>query len=305
MNAGQLLQQANQLKRLGQLDEAIALYYQAIEINSQFSWTYYELGDALAKQGKLEEANIEFNKALKLNNILGGLIKRHSNFDLLHESVADYNHIISQIFPENPYNGFDFQQYTEDLQSWNGRHEVFAQVIHEIKPKIIIEVGVWKGQSTIHMAEIAKEVDPTVVAISIDTFLGSPEHWEVNSPENYQASLQLKHGYPRLYYQFIANVMWKGLENIVVPLPQTSVNAAIMLKKLGIKGNILHIDAGHDFENVYSDLVNYWDLVAEGGVLIGDDFMPSWPEVEKAVRHFCSERNLEFSVNVPKYLIYK
>lgn len=78
-----------------------------------------------------------------------------------------------------------------------------------------------------------------------------------------------------------------------------------MLKKLGIKGNILYIDVGYDFENVYLDLVNYWDLVVEGGVLIGDDFMFSWLEVEKVVRYFCFECNFEFSVNVFKYLIYK
>ena len=33
MSVGRLLKQANQLKRMGKLDEAIALYRQAIEIN--------------------------------------------------------------------------------------------------------------------------------------------------------------------------------------------------------------------------------------------------------------------------------
>ena len=58
MSAGQLLKQANQLKRAGRLDEAIALYYQAIEINPNFAWTYYELGDALAKLGDLDNSVI-------------------------------------------------------------------------------------------------------------------------------------------------------------------------------------------------------------------------------------------------------
>ncbi len=35
-NAGLLLKQANQLKRMGKLDEAIATHHQAIQNNSKF-----------------------------------------------------------------------------------------------------------------------------------------------------------------------------------------------------------------------------------------------------------------------------
>ncbi|MDY7005641.1 MAG: tetratricopeptide repeat protein [Cyanobacteriota bacterium] len=55
MSAGQLLKQANQLKRVGRLDEAIALYHQVIEINPNFAWAYHNLGNAFVKQGHLDE----------------------------------------------------------------------------------------------------------------------------------------------------------------------------------------------------------------------------------------------------------
>ncbi|MDT9225495.1 MAG: class I SAM-dependent methyltransferase [Limnospira sp. PMC 1279.21] len=221
----------------------------------------------------------------------------------LKRTIPFYNDLISQLYVENPYNDFNFKEYPIDLQGWNGKHKVFAQTISTIKPKIIIEVGVWKGQATIHMAEIATKVDPEVIVISIDTWLGSPEHWNPKRPDKIFWSLKLKHGYPGLYYQFLANVMWKGLENNILPLPQTSTNAAIILKRLGIKADMIHIDAGHDFENVYSDLVNYWDLLTEGGVLIGDDF--TWEGVKRAAEHFCSERNLKLVEDSPKYIISK
>lgn len=38
MSAGDPIKKANQLKRQGKLDEAIALYHQVIEINSNFAW---------------------------------------------------------------------------------------------------------------------------------------------------------------------------------------------------------------------------------------------------------------------------
>ncbi|GGA56387.1 protein arginine N-methyltransferase [Okeania sp. KiyG1] len=66
-SAGQFLKQANQLKRAGRLDEAIALYHQAIEINPNFAWLYSNLGDAFVKQGKLDEAIACYLESLKIN----------------------------------------------------------------------------------------------------------------------------------------------------------------------------------------------------------------------------------------------
>ncbi len=42
MTTGDLIIQGNKLKREGKLDEAIALYIQAIELNPGFAFTYYE-----------------------------------------------------------------------------------------------------------------------------------------------------------------------------------------------------------------------------------------------------------------------
>lgn len=67
MSVGRLLKQANQLKRMGKLDEAIALYHQAIKINPNFAWTYHDLGDALVKRGNLDEAVACYSESLKVN----------------------------------------------------------------------------------------------------------------------------------------------------------------------------------------------------------------------------------------------
>ena len=67
MSAGRLLKQANQLKRMGKLDEAIALYHQVIEINPHFAWAYHNLGDALVKQGNLDEGVVCYSEGLKIN----------------------------------------------------------------------------------------------------------------------------------------------------------------------------------------------------------------------------------------------
>ncbi|MDY7005639.1 MAG: tetratricopeptide repeat protein [Cyanobacteriota bacterium] len=66
MSANQLLKQANQLKRAGRLDEAIALYHQVIEINPNFAWVYNNLGDVLVKQGRLDEAIVYYRQSLEI-----------------------------------------------------------------------------------------------------------------------------------------------------------------------------------------------------------------------------------------------
>mgnify|MGYP006259603571 FL=1 len=75
MSAGQLLKQANQLKRAGRLDEAlaepsgsyIALYHHVIKINPSFAWTYNNLADGFIRQRRLDEAIVEYRRGIKIN----------------------------------------------------------------------------------------------------------------------------------------------------------------------------------------------------------------------------------------------
>jgi tetratricopeptide (TPR) repeat protein len=88
MKDTRLIKRANQLKREGRLDEAISLYQQAIESNSNFAWHYHNLGEALAKKGCLDEAIAAYEKAVQLNpNLasffisLGGVLVKQKLLD--------------------------------------------------------------------------------------------------------------------------------------------------------------------------------------------------------------------------------
>ncbi|CAD5923770.1 TylF/MycF/NovP-related O-methyltransferase [Planktothrix agardhii] len=67
MSAGQLLKQANQFKRLGKLDSAIAEYKKSVDLNPHFAWSHCQLAQVLEKTGNLEEACIEYQKAIEIN----------------------------------------------------------------------------------------------------------------------------------------------------------------------------------------------------------------------------------------------
>ena len=50
----------------GQVDEAIAHYRKALEINPDYVEAHYNLGNALAGRGQVDEAIAHFQKALDL-----------------------------------------------------------------------------------------------------------------------------------------------------------------------------------------------------------------------------------------------
>ena len=185
----------------------------------------------------------------------------------------------------DPFSDFPRTVFAVEHQGWNSVHPYLTRAIDEVKPHIIVEIGVWKGGSLITMARHLQQSQLDAVAIGIDTRLGSSEHWiwRDRFPD-----LGFIAGYPNLYMKFAANVFDQNVQDFVVPLPLDSVNAFHLLMHYSIKPDIVHIDAGHDFQSVTSDLSLWWPFLNPGGVLIGDDYFDSrvWPEVNRGFDEF-------------------
>ena len=188
---------------------------------------------------------------------------------------------------EEPFAGRSIAPELVDYQGWASDNPVLRQSIERVKPRIIVEVGVWKGSSVINMADYLRHVGLDGVVIAVDTWLGAAEHWL--NPQ-YRTSLKLTGGYPSLFNTFSANIASRHLEEYVVPLALDSLNAAQVIKHYNLMPEILHIDGGHDYESVIADLRAWWPTLATGGILIGDDYHPTgievWPEVRAAFHDF-------------------
>ena len=198
--------------------------------------------------------------------------------------------ILDQLFfGRDPLKDFPAHRFPTDLQGWHSQHPYLTRAIAEVTPKVVVEVGVWKGASVVTMAKEIQRQNLDTAVIAIDTWLGSSEHylWEKFIPD-----LDFEFGYPRLYHKFAANICNEGLADIVVPLPLDSINGFQLLKEKGIRPDVLHIDAGHDYMSVMGDLKAWWPQLTPGGVLIGDDYFKSWlgkgkwPEVRQAFDEF-------------------
>lgn len=206
------------------------------------------------------------------------------------QTIASQLHDL--LFDGSPYDGFDPSAFPLDVSGWLMDADVLDQLVDQIKPRLIIEVGSWKGASAHHMLRRALKWGECSI-VCIDTWLGSPEHY-VN--RQLRAQMPLKHGRPQLYEQFIANVIHAGFENRVMPIPLPSLLAAELLEKIGAKAPFIYIDAAHDQKSVEDDIAAYWPLLTPGGVICGDDYNPKcWPGVVKAVDGFLRRNKKHFA----------
>lgn len=213
-----------------------------------------------------------------------------------------HNKLIEELFGTSPYANFTPIIAEPDLQGWNGLHPALERHVAHDNPAIIVDVGVWHGQSTVTLARAQNKLRDDGVVIAVDTFLGSPEHWTRSRPDVHRA-LAFRHGRPSFYETFLSNVVLSGLNDQVLPIAQTSQNAALILKRVGVTPDLVHVDAAHEYKPVLEDIETWYALLRPGGLLIGDDF--PWPSVARAVVHFCDRFELSFGVEGPKWWIRK
>lgn len=94
------------LARHGKLEEAVTAYRHAIELNPDFSWSYHHLGDALDRQEQWEEAVVAFRRAIELNaehfGTYCGLGHSLAKLGQLDEAIAAYRRA-SELNPETDW----------------------------------------------------------------------------------------------------------------------------------------------------------------------------------------------------------
>jgi hypothetical protein len=205
------------------------------------------------------------------------------------------------LIDKNIYN--EFTLLPEDTSGWNGNSEVFVKLITEIKPKTIIEVGSWKGQSAINMGKTTKELGLGTTIHCVDTWLGAIEFWS-SLKETEERNLLLRHGYPQIYYQFLSNVIHNGLQDTILPFPNTSENGFRYFRDIKLTADLIYIDASHEEEDVYKDVNNYFTLLNAGGIIFGDDYV-SWIDVKKSIDRFVKEQNLTLEILENNFWVIK
>lgn len=135
------------------------------------------------------------------------------------------------------------------------------------KSQTIVEIGSWKGRSTL---AFACNTPGTVYAV--DTWKGTEQ----------QGTELSQHEEGWLLEEFKLNTA--GLDNIVI-CEGPSVEMAKVYA--GPEIDVVFIDGYHTYEGVRDDILSWSPMLRPGGILCGHDYVPPyWEGLLRAVREF-------------------
>ena len=129
---------------------------------------------------------------------------------------------------------------------------------------VIVEIGSWKGKSTIWMAR-GSQAGRGVKIYAIDPHEGTPGH--------------MRQGEPSTIDEFKKNISQAGVADLVVPLITTSKTAA-----LGFANPVemIFIDGDHEYESVKLDFELWFTKVIVDGLMAFHD-TTSWEGPKRLV----------------------
>jgi predicted O-methyltransferase YrrM len=190
-----------------------------------------------------------------------------------------------------------------DPQGWVSNQDLVHELIDELRPTRIIEVGSWKGASAIRTARRAMRHRSDVTLLAVDAWTGVTPTLYLYP--DFQDFFRWTDGFPAAYWCFLDNVLHDELTDVIFPLPMLSLVAARLLGYLDVTADLVFLDGDRDEAGVRQDLIGYWPLVRPGGVLCGDDFSPAFPGVQLAVERFAEDRCLRVTQQEDKWWLRK
>lgn len=149
---------------------------------------------------------------------------------------------------------------------------LFALVKYLPKDATILEIGSFKGRSTVSMGYGCVGTQRRIFCI--DTFDGNDSDF---SDRNF-------------FEEWRANVACNGLTDYITPLPGTSSDVLGNWKDLTNNAalDFVFIDGSHQFEDVLNDFMLVYPLLKIGGICAFHDVVPPWPGPYKLWNDFAS-----------------
>jgi len=119
---------------------------------------------------------------------------------------------------------------------------------------VIVEIGSWKGKSTILLAK-GSEAGNKLKVYAIDPHTGSAEHREM-------------YGEVWTFDEFKKNIETARVDHLIVPILKTSIEAA---KDFRDPVELIFVDGSHEYDLVKLDFDLWFPKVIEGGVMVFHD----------------------------------
>jgi len=179
-----------------------------------------------------------------------------------------------------------FEHYWQKLPGpiWFNGTTIYSEQIERAKDgAVFVELGAWKGRSTVFMAVEIANSGKNIEFYSVD-------HWRGSLEDAHQEDQDVRDG--RLYEIFLENI--RPVKNYVRPICSDSADAAQQFADRSV--DFVYIDAEHTYAAVSRDIAAWWPKVKCGGVLAGDDWCTGGRDglgVRSAVTEFFTRQAIQ------------
>ncbi|XP_047333650.1 uncharacterized protein LOC124937431 [Impatiens glandulifera] len=180
------------------------------------------------------------------------------------------------------------------INGWDSNNAVFGNLIRRYRPKTIIEVGSFLGMSAIHMAEMTQRMGLNAQIVCVDNFRAWPG-----------LDIPMINGDVMLMYQFIQNLVHKNVTESILFLPYSTDAALEKMCQMGLYGDMIEIDAAHDFHSAWVDVNRGYKLLSHKGVIFGHDYFNPTDQygVRRAVDLFARVKGLRVRTDGQHWVI--
>lgn len=167
---------------------------------------------------------------------------------------------------------YELLSIVDNIEGWLSPYEQFA-LLHlpslvDHLPGSIVEIGSYKGKSTIALALGSSILSTQKRPIyAIDPFIVPP------------------------FKFFQDNITNHKLEHMVIPIKKHSEEAYNDCPK---EIAAIFIDGDHEYSSVKRDIFHYVPKVVKGGLIAFHDYSDFWPGVYRAVNESCNNENFEY-----------
>jgi MMP 1-O-methyltransferase len=170
----------------------------------------------------------------------------------------------------------EVRNLTASVEGWlrEGEGELLFSLAKACRGKgAIVEIGSWKGKSTIWLGK-GSMAGSRVNVWAVDPHTGSEEHREALGRVN-------------TFGDFKRNIARAGLDDLVTPIVKTSQEAAARFEG---PVELLFIDGAHDYASAKADFDAWFSKVVDGGTVAFHDVLGFDGPMKVVLESVCTSR---------------
>ena len=155
--------------------------------------------------------------------------------------------------------------YWEKIEGFFNFQNIYTDMVKKFDNAIFAEIGSWKGQSTVYMAEEIIKYKKNIKFYAIDTFEGTENEKETHCKNLYDVYLE-------------------NIEPVKDYISTIKGNSAEVFKQFEDESiDFLFIDGDHTFKGCYADIKNWFPKIKKDGIIAGHDYAEPTCGVKMAV----------------------